>query len=114
MIIISDYFRFIILHLSLQRQSMNKSLFLFSILVFLSGNVLFSQVFDKPIRKKSLEDPENIAFSMQNDSLNSPGEISVTLSGKTKYTDYKIFSHKRDTTYVDTTLTIQKDYKLII
>jgi len=90
---------------------MNKSLFLFSILVFLSGNVLFSQVFDKPIRKKSLEDPENIAFSMQNDSLNSPGEISVTLSGKTKYTDYKIFSHKRDTTYVDTTLTIQKDYK---
>ena len=111
MIIISDYFRFIILHLSLQRQSMNKSLFLFSILVFLSGNVLFSQVFDKPIRKKSLEDPENIAFSMQNDSLNSPGEISVTLSGKTKYTDYKIISHKRDTTFVDTTLTIQKDYK---
>ena len=111
MIIISDYFRLIILHLSLQRQSMNKSLLLFSILIFLSGNVLFSQVLDKPVRKKSLEDLENIPFSMQNDSIRNSGEISVTLSGKTKYTDYKIISHNRDTTYIDTTLTIQKDYK---
>ncbi len=38
-------------------------------------------------------------------------EISVTLSGKTKYTDYKIISFKDDTTYVDTTLTIKKEYK---
>ena len=111
MIIISDYFRLIILHLSLQRQSMNKSLLLFSILIFLSGNALFSQVFDKPVRKKSLETLEKTPFSMQNDSLNNSGEISVTLSGKTKYTDYKIISHNRDTTYIDTTLTIQKDYK---
>lgn len=111
MIIISDYFRLIILHLSLQIQSMNKSLLLFSILVFFSGNVLFSQVFDKPVRRKSLEDLEKTPFSMQNDSLRNSGEISVTLSGKTKYTDYKIISHKRDTTYIDTTLTIQKDYK---
>ena len=111
MIIISDYFRLIILHLSLQRQSMNKSLLLFSILIFLSGNVLFSQVFDKPVRKKSLETLEKTPFSMQNDSIRNSGEISVTLSGKTKYTDYKIISHNRDTTYIDTTLTIQKDYK---
>jgi len=90
---------------------MNKSLLLFSILVFLSGNALFSQVFDKPVRKKSLETLEKTPFSMQNDSLNNSGEISVTLSGKTKYTDYKIISHNRDTTYIDTTLTIQKDYK---
>ena len=90
---------------------MNKSLLLFSILVFFCGNVLFSQVFDKPVRRKSLDDLEKIPFSMQNDSLRNSGEISVTLSGKTKYTDYKIISHKRDTTYIDTTLTIQKDYK---
>ncbi len=38
-------------------------------------------------------------------------EISVKLSGKTKYTDYKIINFKKDTTYVDTTLTIQKEYK---
>ena len=43
------------------------------------------------------------------DSLNR--EIDVVLSGKTKYTDYKIISHKNDTTIVDTTLTIQKHYK---
>ncbi|WP_431166541.1 putative porin [Tenacibaculum halocynthiae] len=39
------------------------------------------------------------------------GEIDVELSGRTKYTDYKIISHKRDTTIIDTTLTIQKNYK---
>ncbi len=39
------------------------------------------------------------------------GEIDVLLSGKTKYTDFKIISHKNDTTIVDTTLTIQKYYK---
>ncbi len=44
------------------------------------------------------------------DSL-SNNEISVKLSGKTKYTDYKIISFKNDTTYVDTTLTIKKEYK---
>ena len=30
---------------------------------------------------------------------------------KPKIQDYLIISHKNDTTYVDTTLTIQKDYK---
>lgn len=34
----------------------------------------------------------------------------IKLSGKTKYTDYKIFSHHRDTSFVDTTLSIQKEY----
>ncbi|WP_237588623.1 putative porin [Polaribacter sargassicola] len=45
-----------------------------------------------------------------NDSINS-GEKKIILSGKTKYTDYKIFSHQGDTTYIDTTLSIKKDYK---
>jgi len=47
----------------------------------------------------------------QSDSLNTFSTTTVTLSGQTKYTDYKIISHKRDTTYVDTTLTLQKEYK---
>ena len=47
---------------------------------------------------------------VQIDSL-SQDEIDVKLSGKTKYTDYKIFSYKNDTTVVDTTLTIQKHSK---
>lgn len=49
-------------------------------------------------------------FNQGNDTI-SNNEINVKLSGKTKYTDYKIISFKKDTTYVDTTLTIQKEYK---
>lgn len=45
------------------------------------------------------------------DSVLYKDEYKVKLSGKTKLTDYKIFSHQRDTTYIDTTLTIEKDYK---
>ena len=45
------------------------------------------------------------------DTLRNTGSTKVILSGKTKYTDYKIFSHKGDTTYIDTTLTILKEYK---
>lgn len=41
----------------------------------------------------------------------SNGRKNVLLSGTTKYTDYKIFSFKNDTTFVDTTLTIQKEYQ---
>ena len=37
-------------------------------------------------------------------------EQNIKLSGKTFYTDYKIISHKKDTTYIDTTLTIFKDH----
>jgi hypothetical protein len=35
----------------------------------------------------------------------------IQLNGKTKYTDYKIISLQNDTTYIDTTLTILKEYK---
>jgi hypothetical protein len=45
------------------------------------------------------------------DTLRNTGSTTVILSGKTKYTDYKVFSHKKDTTYIDTTLTILKEYK---
>ncbi|MFC2127044.1 putative porin [Bacteroidota bacterium] len=33
-------------------------------------------------------------------------------SGKANYLDYKIISHQNDTTLIDTTLTIQKEYKM--
>lgn len=38
-------------------------------------------------------------------------EIDVKLSGKTKYTDYKIISFENDTTVIDTTLSLKKHYK---
>ena len=72
--------------------------FLFLLIVF-SFNSAFSQRF---IGEENISNLNRIS----NDSLSS-GETKVILSGKTKYTDYKIFSHKRDTTYVDTTLNIK-------
>jgi hypothetical protein len=84
---------------------MNKSLFLLSVFASLVASTLFSQSTFNSVGNG--RDFNNI----QNDTLNNSGEITVTLSGKTKYTDYKIFSHERDTTYIDTTLTIEKEYK---
>lgn len=87
---------------------MNKSFFLVPIFPFFVANTLFSQTTFKTTKKES---NFNNVYDTQNDTLKNSNEIKVTLSGKTNYTDYKIFSHKRDTTYIDTTLTIQKDYK---
>ena len=44
-----------------------------------------------------------------NDSIKNK-YVNVTLSGKTHYTDYKVISFHKDTTYIDTTLSIHKDY----
>ena len=52
----------------------------------------------------------NLVF---NDSVvqDNSGTKKINLSAKTKYTDYKIFSFLGDTSYVDTTLNINKHYK---
>jgi hypothetical protein len=65
---------------------------------------LFSQ---KTLQRGNLNNYSN----QESDSTNTFSSVKVTLSGKTKYTDYKVFSHKRDTTYIDTTLSLQKAYK---
>jgi hypothetical protein len=57
------------------------------------------------------EQTTRIGLDGKVDTLNTTGSTKVILSGKTKWTDYKIISHSRDTTYIDTTLTLQKDYK---
>jgi hypothetical protein len=82
---------------------MNKQTKFFFLLILFSVYSTFSQ------RDLSIGGINNVN-NIGNDSLRS-GETKVILSGKTKYTDYKIFSHKRDTTYIDTTLNIKKEYK---
>jgi hypothetical protein len=47
----------------------------------------------------------------KSDSTTFKNEVQIKLSGETKYTDYKKISINNDTTLVDTTLTIAKDYK---
>lgn len=107
MVLINNYFRFIILHLPIERLTMNKSLLFSVILTLFTVSILFCQ---RPMELgQKLNGFNSRGNNQDNANLNS-GEVSVKLSGKTTYTDYKIFSHKRDTTFVDTTLTIQKDY----
>ena len=82
---------------------MNKNIFFLLTFIFFGINAAFSQ------RSFDIQGP-NSSNRIANDSLRNSGEINVTLSGKTTYTDYKIFSHKKDTSYIDTTLTIKKEY----
>lgn len=52
-------------------------------------------------------DPEQAGF----DSIPNRDSRKVTKNTKAKIEDYKIISRTHDTTYVDTTLTIQKEFK---
>ncbi len=88
---------------------MNKFLVFTFLLLFFNSFSSFSQ--KRKLSRSGINTPKSGGNSGNlNDSISS-GEIDVTLSGKTKYTDYKIISHKRDTTIIDTTLTLQKEYK---
>ena len=56
----------------------------------------------KPSRSNGIFDADSTSFNEQ---------VTIKLSGKTKFTDYKIISILDDTTVVDTTLTLKKDFK---
>ncbi|WP_372746134.1 putative porin [Lutibacter sp.] len=47
-----------------------------------------------------------------NDSTSFNKEVQIKIDGETKYTDYKVFTIKNDTTFIDTTLSLKKDSKL--
>jgi hypothetical protein len=81
---------------------MNKQVFFFFLFILFSATAAFSQ-------KKFVDGKFNNVDLNVNDSLRA-GETKIILSGKTIYTDYKVFSHKRDTSYIDTTLTLKKEY----
>ncbi len=83
---------------------MKRNLVLFFVFVFCCSHLMFSQ-------QKTLGDKErfNNNTFVPRDTTNT--NVKVKLSGKTKYTDYKILSFFKDTTYIDTTLTIKKHYK---
>ncbi len=46
------------------------------------------------------------------DTTSFQGKVEIKFDGETKYTDYKIISIQNDTTIIDTTLTLRKDFKL--
>lgn len=83
---------------------MKKSFFIFFSFIFFIS-------FNANSQERSLDiNSRGFGNLNRNDTLNKE-EIDVKLSGKTKYTDYKVISLKRDTTYIDTTLSIAKEYK---
>ncbi|MDG1510040.1 MAG: putative porin [Flavobacteriaceae bacterium] len=90
--------------------------FLFSAWLFTTSVVVYSQT-PNPIKKldKSKFKNERRNFSL-NDSISSNSNRNnrskkINLSAKTTYTDYKVFSFLKDTTFIDTTLNIKKHYK---
>jgi hypothetical protein len=83
---------------------MNKYFFTTFILSFFFVGFISAQ--DRPTRKKG----DKFSAFRENDTLSKKGRVKITLNGKTKYTDYKVISLQNDTIYIDTTLTILKEY----
>ncbi len=87
-----------------------KRIIYFVFLVCLSTTYSYGQ---KDIRLSKQRKGKNMSNLVFNDSVvqDNSGTKKINLSAKTKYTDYKIFSFIGDTSYVDTTLNINKHYK---
>jgi hypothetical protein len=66
-------------------------------------------IFDASAQRTGLNTAEGQLF--QNDTTSFRGETEIKYDGKTSYKDYKIISIHNDTTVIDTTLTLQKDFK---
>jgi hypothetical protein len=87
-----------------------KRIIYFIFLMSITASHMYGQK-GKPLNKqRKMKDMTNFTF---NDSIvqDNSGTKKINLSAKTKYTDYKIFSFLKDTSYVDTTLNINKHYK---
>ncbi|MCR9182785.1 MAG: putative porin [Flavobacteriaceae bacterium] len=84
---------------------MKKSLVL--LMLSLSTALLFSQDRDQPFIQQ-----QNLPTNTGNDDRPNMGDTNVNFEGeKPLISEYKIISYERDTTILDTTLTIFKDYK---
>ena len=84
----------------------------FLILLFLVSITFQAQIIEKPdlAKKKELINQRSTEGDTSKYSSRSTSNAKIK-SPVSKITDYKIISFKNDTTFVDTTLTIQKEYK---
>jgi len=85
-----------------------KNGFFFLFCFLLSTQVLFSQKGKIPVSDLQNK-TRNKELHTALDSLRT-GETTVILSDSTFYTDYRVFNLKNDTVYIDTTLSLRKDY----
>ena len=72
--------------------------------------VLFLVFYVSTVSAQIMNSLEGAGNMFKSDSTKFNGKTEIKLSGETKYTDYKMFSVDNDTTYIDTTLTLQKDF----
>jgi hypothetical protein len=77
-------------------------------ILFLIGCVGFG--YGQDYRNSQNGNNSNPAYQIDTTTFNN--QTTIKIDGKTKYTDYKVISLNNDTTFVDTTLSIQKEYKL--
>ena len=83
--------------------------YLFVFLLFLTANITYGQRNLKTLDGSAgRPKPDR---GMVNDSLYDRGTKKVAKNTDAKIEDYKIISRNGDSTHVDTTLTIQKEYK---
>ncbi len=88
---------------------------LFCIVFLFYSSCLFAQALDS-IPENEIINIEQLSNPKQAPLAKRKQKTEKTVvdpeSGKANYLDYKIINHDRDTILVDTTLTIQKDYKM--
>lgn len=79
-------------------------------ILFIAFCFLFSISSFSQIRKTKTLFQGNSTPVRNFDSIRNSRNVKVEINGKTKFTDYKIISHKGDSSIIDTTLTIRKDF----
>jgi len=91
---------------------MNKISFIFFLIIFVGFSYAQTQPDSIPQRNSKVLTGK---INNRTDSLSRISSKNISIKNNknkdAKITDYLIISHKNDTTYVDTTLTIKKEYK---
>ncbi len=97
---------------------MTKQIILVILLIY--GNANYAQIRRKvrPPKEINLKSDGDITNYLKNSNVDSlfntdelKVELKVELNKKTTFKNYQIIPHEKDSIYVDTTLTIKKDYK---
>ena len=81
------------------------------ILFFLFGLTIHAQEKELPRGRRLSKSNRTVNLNAKNDSRSGKEKVTKADKIDTKATDYKFISIENDTTFVDTTLNIQKEYK---
>lgn len=101
----------IILPLSSLKKDMIKYLtFLFLLFSVFSVSAQINRRDQQSYNNQFIDNNPDDPFNEGDTARADTREIDVKLSGKTYFKDYKVINYKHDTTHIDTTLNLNKDY----